>query len=99
MLPDDQRDRFRNPSKNNATVIANRLTYRVVNQTSRCTGPPLIISLDGAELHALDFPPVPAEYITDGVLHLSRSRGTFVIGKPQHSRAAGGGQRLSFLDD
>ena len=68
-----------NPRSHGLWATRGEVTFRVVNQTAKCYGPPIIITRDAKSAEALDMPEVPRQWLTkDGWLHLSVSRGTLI---------------------
>ena len=59
------------------------IAYRVVNQTSKCNGAPIILTRAAASAAALGFPPVAENLLHGGELLLGLSKGTLVPLEPQ----------------
>ena len=94
LLPESLRASYLNPTSHGlwATVETpgGMSAYRVVNQTAKCTGPPLILTREASSALALDsaaaFPPIPQNYLQNGELHLALSKGTLVPVEPIRQR-------------
>ena len=54
------------------------IKYRVINQTIRCSGPPLLLLPDVQSTAGLTFPTIPSAWLRSGLLKLDVSKGTLV---------------------
>jgi len=71
---------YKNPSSHGLWAFRDGLPFRVVNQTTRCSGYPIVIvrDLDAAHLLEGEVALVPPSYLKEGRLHLVVAKGTFV---------------------
>ena len=78
LLPPDDVKKYVNPTSHHFWSRKHGLVYRIVNQTNRCTGAPIILAFVNDELDELGFEPIPDSLVLDGALHLILCKGTLV---------------------
>ena len=78
LLPPDDVKKYVNPTSHHFWSRKHGLVYRVINQTNRCTGSPILIAFGNDELDEMGFEPIPDSLVEDGALHLILSKGTLV---------------------
>ena len=78
LLPRDDVKRCVEPTSHELWSCKDGLVYRIVNQTNRCIGSPIVIAFGNDDLDWLGLEPIPDCLILNGALHLILRHGTLV---------------------
>ena len=78
ILTPDAAANFQNSSSHGLWNHKDGIKYRVINQTARCHGSPMLLLPDANAACPPGLPPIPPAWLRSGKLHLAVSKGTLV---------------------